>query len=104
MEVKQFRLESKTSTVFAAGKVIHTTQREFDLAFLLFRHVDLLLSRNQIMEAVWGRRAIDANSRTIDTHISRLRLKLDLRPETGFVLGTVYNHGYRLEQVEPLTA
>ena len=104
VEVKQFRLESKTSTVYASGEVIQTTQREFDLAFLLFRNVDLLLSRHQIMELVWGRRAIDSHSRTVDTHISRLRLKLDLRPETGFVLSTVYNHGYRLEQVEPLAA
>lgn len=104
VEVRQFRLESKTSTVYLAGEVIHTTQREFDLAFLLFRNVDLLLSRNQIIESVWGRRTIDTNSRTIDTHISRLRLKLDLRPETGLVLSTVYNHGYRLAQVEPLAA
>jgi DNA-binding response OmpR family regulator len=49
-----------------------------------------------IEQAVWGR-AMDAGSRTLDTHISRLRIKLALRPENGVRLTSVYSHGYRFE-------
>ena len=42
-----------------------------------------------------------SSSRSMDTHLSRLRIKLDLRSETGIVLTPVYNYGYRLERVSP---
>ena len=57
-----------------------------------------LLSRGYIMEAVWGQSA-DLNTRTVDTHVSRIRGKLQLTPENGWRLSAVYQHGYRLEQV-----
>ena len=44
--------------------------------------------------------SVDVPSRTMDTHISRIRSKLNLRPETGFKLTPVYNYGYRLEQIK----
>ena len=101
LTVKQFEFDSKTSRLSLAGAPLHLTQREFDLALLLFQNLNMLLTREQIQETVWGRRAVKTSSRTIDTHISRLRVKLDLRPETGFALNTVYKVGYRLEQVIP---
>lgn len=101
LSFRQFELDPKISRLSLAGTPVHLTQREFDLALLLFQNLDTLLTRDQMLESVWGRRALSAGSRTIDTHISRLRVKLDLRPDTGFVLTTVYKYGYRLEQVTP---
>ena len=48
------------------------------------------------MQAVWGQER-EAGSRSLDTHVSRLRARPDLRPENGVVLASVYGLGYRLE-------
>lgn len=74
------------------------TQKEFDLAVFLFRNAGRLLTRAHLLESVWGH-SEDLNTRTLDTHISRLRKKLDLTPQNGWRLSAVYQHGYRLEPV-----
>jgi DNA-binding response OmpR family regulator len=81
----------------AAGPAL--TSKEFSLALLLFRNTHRALSRGHILEAVWGRNP-DLPTRTLDMHISRIRSKLSLRPETGFRLAPVYSYGYRLERLE----
>jgi len=50
------------------------------------------------LEAVWASE-VEIPSRTMDTHVSRVRSKLQLRPENGFRLAPVYSYGYRLEQI-----
>jgi DNA-binding response OmpR family regulator len=78
------------------GVLLDLTQKEFELSWYLFSQLGRLLSRAQIMQAVWG---LDSaiETRTLDTHMSRLRRKLSLTPEHGFRLVSVYNFGYRLE-------
>jgi two-component system response regulator RegX3 len=80
------------------GEEVTMTQKDYELAVFLLRNVGRLLSRGYIMEAVWGQSA-DLNTRTVDTHVSRIRGKLQLTPENGWRLSAVYQHGYRLEQV-----
>ena len=74
------------------------TQKEFSLALLFFRNIGRPLSRAYIHESVWVREN-DVPSRTMDTHVSRVRNKLHLRPENGFRLVPVYSYGYRLEKL-----
>ncbi len=78
--------------------LIELTHKEFELALVLFRNVGRLLSRSYLLDRVWGTDA-DLNTRKVDTHISRVRTKLGLRPETGWRLNAVYHHGYRLENL-----
>ncbi|UCF25055.1 MAG: response regulator transcription factor [Ralstonia sp.] len=72
--------------------------REFELALLLFANVGRILSRTDIELALWGRE-LSPYSRTLDTHVSRLRKKLLLKPENGLRLRAIYGHGFCLERV-----
>jgi DNA-binding response OmpR family regulator len=90
--------ESRTGRLMVDGNPIDVTQKEFDLALLFFRNLGRPLSRAYILEAVWAR-DVEIPSRTMDTHVSRVRSKLQLRPENGFRLAPVYSYGYRLEQI-----
>ncbi|NNG14225.1 MAG: winged helix-turn-helix domain-containing protein, partial [Gammaproteobacteria bacterium] len=65
----------------------------------LFRNLGHIVSRGHMLESVWGHNQ-DINTRTADTHISRIRNKLGLVPENGWRISAIYHHGYRLEQVE----
>jgi DNA-binding response OmpR family regulator len=55
------------------------------------------VSRDSLLENVWNMSSA-VSTRTVDTHISRLRKKLELNGEHGWRLAAVYQHGYRLEQ------
>ena len=72
--------------------------RIFALALLFFRNLGRPLSRAYIHEAVWQRDTA-LPSRTMDTHVSRVRNKLQLKPEHGYRLVPVYSYGYRLEKL-----
>ncbi|MCR4301618.1 MAG: helix-turn-helix domain-containing protein [Sulfuricaulis sp.] len=66
------------------------------IAGFLFSYPGRLPSRNHILDSVWGR-GPGLNTRTVDTHVSRLRTKLGLSGEQGPALKAVYHYGYRLE-------
>ena len=80
------------------GEEVAMTQKDFELTVFLLRNLGRLLSRGHILEAVWGQSA-EINTRTVDTHVSRIRGKLKLTLENGWRLSAVYQHGYRLERV-----
>ena len=71
------------------------TGREFALAEFLFRHAEQPLSRAEIYSKVWHRPAVNT-SRAVDTLIHRIRTKLQLEAQHGFVLQPIYGFGYRL--------
>ncbi len=95
----RYVFESQLQSVRAGDEAVALTAKEFQLALALFRNLSRALSRGYLLEAVWGKNP-DLATRTLDAHISRIRLKLNLRPRNGFRLSTVYSYGYRLEQVE----
>jgi DNA-binding response OmpR family regulator len=100
LRVGEFEVDVDRRIVARRGVEMELTQKDFDLAVFLFRNVGNLVSRGHILESVWGRTS-DLNTRTVDTHVSRLRSKLGLVPENGWKLTAVYQHGYRLEQIAP---
>jgi two-component system, OmpR family, response regulator RegX3 len=98
LEFPPYRLDAAAHCAMFNGQPLELTQKEFDLALFLFRNVGQLLSRGHILESVWGRNP-EVLTRTMDTHVSKVRAKLKVYPENGFRLTPVYGYGYRLEQV-----
>lgn len=77
------------------GEEVKLTNKEFELATYLFRNAGCLVSRDFLLESIWGTRA-DLNTRTVDTHVSRIRSKLGINPAAGWQLSSIYQRGYRL--------
>lgn len=99
IDIPPYQINQPLRTISRDGREIELTQKEFELASFLFRNLGHVVSRNHIMESVWGQGEA-LNTRTVDTHISRIRTKLELTPENGWRLSAIYQHGYRLEQLE----
>ncbi len=94
----RFRFDVARSQAWNREQPVALTAKEFQLALLLLRNVGRPLSRGHLRESVWGS-GTDLPTRTLDTHISRVRSKLGLRPTEGFLLAPVYSYGYRLERL-----
>jgi len=97
----EFSLDDKTHRLTRSGAILDLTPKEYELVSFLFRNIDQVLSRADLLSHVWGCDA-DINTRTVDTHISRIRKKLELTPENGWKLESIYHYGYRLEQIETI--
>lgn len=96
LEFGELFVDVDSGEIRLGGCRCELTEREFQLALMLFRNVGRLISRDHLLESIWGISA-DIATRTVDTHISRLRQKLRLTPEHGWQLKAIYQHGYRLE-------
>lgn len=94
-----FRINRGARTVERGEQRIALTDKEYALAEFLFLNVGRLVSRQHLLEAVWGLHA-KAQTRTVDTHMSRLRSKLGLNGEQGWRLSSVHQFGYRLERLD----
>ena len=94
-----FEIDVQRGEVRKGGAKLELTPKEFELTVTLFRNIGRLLSRGHLQETVWGRSG-DLATRTVDTHVSQVRKKLDLRPESGYRVVPIYNYGYRHERLE----
>ncbi len=97
VEFGQYRFNLETKTAMCHDEEVKLTAREFEVAHYLFQRMGRLVSREQLLRDVW--RVSGVNTRTVDVHVSRVRKRLGITPENGFRIKTVYQHGYRLEQV-----
>ncbi|MFJ4293542.1 response regulator transcription factor [Cupriavidus sp. NPDC089707] len=103
LRLGEYAFDCAMRTATCNGHPICLTPKEFDLAVLLFRNEGRIVTRDHITAAVWGR-DISSLSRTIDTHVSRVRSKLGLQASQALRLTPVYTHGYRLERIERAAA
>lgn len=78
------------------GKPVRMKPKEFDLLLYLARHKGIALSRDLILERVWGW-SFDGNSRTVDVHVRWLREKIEPDPAMASRIMTVRGLGYRFD-------
>ena len=84
-------------TVTKNGQALNLTKKEFQLLVYLLEHQNQVLSREQLLNGVWGYDLL-GTSRIVDIHISHLRDKLEDNPKQPQWLKTVRGFGYRLEK------
>jgi DNA-binding response OmpR family regulator len=96
-DVSPYEIDTQRRRITVAAEAIKLTDREFDLAAFVFRRPGRIVSRETLLAQVWNLSSA-VTTRTVDTHMSRLRKKLKLSGEHGWQLTAVYQHGYRLEQ------
>ena len=84
----------KKHTVRVAGEEVSLTRKEFDLLCLLLKNEDQVVTREQLIQEVWGY-AYQGESRTVDVHVRTLRQKLG---QAGELIETVRGVGYRIRR------
>lgn len=83
-----------TRSVAVNGKPVELTAKEFDLLFYLARHAGRVYSRAQLLDQVWGY-GHDGYEHTVNSHINRLRAKIERRPADPEYVLTVWGVGYK---------
>ena len=87
-------LNTRSKKVTVNKNPVSLTKKEFEMLELFIRHPEQVFSREQLLEAIWGMDYLSASSRTVDTHVKTLRLKLR---EASSHVQTVWGIGYKLE-------
>ena len=93
MEVSGLKLDHARREVRVGEEPVKLTFKEYELLYYLMLNAELVLSREKIMESVWGY-DFEGESRTVDMHIKTLRQKLGA---SGSLIKTVRNVGYKLD-------
>ena len=95
LESKSTRIdiEHAARRVLVEGREIETTAKEFDLLRLFMQHPGQVLTREQIMERIWG--GEHYTLRTIDNFVARLRSKIEKNPDAPLHIETIRGIGYR---------
>lgn len=102
LEFGNLSVDQKNRLILRNGERVTLTPKTYNLAVFLLTNSGQLLTREFLLEQIWGREN-SSLSRTLDTHISRLRTVLGLTPEFGWQLQSVYQHGYRLDRIDNST-
>lgn len=97
LSLPPYSVDQQRRRISVDGNEIELTQREYELACYLIRRQGRIVSRDALLENIWNL-GPSVSTRTVDTHVSRLRKKLQLSGEHGWRLTAIYQHGYRLEQ------
>ncbi len=95
LQIGNLMLKRDERRVDVRGRQVELTKKEFNLLVLLVDNRERVMTREEIREALWGKRQLYSWSRAIDVHIRHLRLKLETDPDHPVLIQTVIGVGYR---------
>jgi len=102
LKLGRYTLDADARSVLVDGvdgqKLVNLPEREFALAMHFFRHVGCVVTKAELREKIWGESDPKYDA-TLSTYVSKLRSALQLRSKNGMLISTVYNHGYRMEEL-----
>ena len=90
------RLNTVTRRVFVDGQEVELKNREYELLQFLMLHPDMVFSREELYEKIWGLDAMGDNA-TVAVHINRVREKIEPDPSHPRYIQTVWGAGYRFK-------
>lgn len=93
--VRDIEIRSEQGIVLKGGVELPLTKTEYRLLHVFMENANKVLSRDQLLELVWGYEYL-GDSRLVDAHIRRLRLKIEDVPDEPKIIATVRGMGYRL--------
>ena len=96
IEAGSVRIDIERHVVSVRGENITMPLKEFDLLELLVRNSGRVLTRNQLIDRVWGADYV-GDTKTLDVHIKRLRAKIEIDPSSPVHINTVRGLGYKFE-------
>ena len=94
IDVTGLVIQAETRTVLAGGKAVELTAREFDLLLHFARHPGRVYSRSQLLDQVWGY-GHEGYEHTVNSHVNRLRAKIEKDPAKPDYVLTVWGVGYK---------
>jgi DNA-binding response OmpR family regulator len=89
-----WRLDPMRRELYRDGSAVPLTLREFDLLHFLVRHPGQVFSRSDLLQRVWGA-GFDGYEHTVNSHINRLRSKIEVDPHQPRLIETAWGVGYR---------
>ena len=92
------RIRLRGRQVFRAGREVRLTRKEFDLLVFLVEHRGEVVTRERLLDEVWGYDRFPT-TRTVDTHVLRLRRKFEADPDRPAWILTVHGQGYKFAAV-----
>ena len=100
LELNGVRLDPLTRQAQVEGRPLDLTPREFDLLYFFVKHPEKVFSRLDLLNQVWGYQH-DGYEHTVNTHINRLRAKIEADPADPARILTVWGKGYRFADGGP---
>ncbi|AIY42902.1 DNA-binding response regulator [Collimonas arenae] len=88
-----YAFHTRSYSLTMADRPIKMTDKEFELALLLFSNLNQVISRTYILTYVWGH---TVPTRSLDVHLARIRRKLQLGSKSSYRLISIYAQGYKL--------
>lgn len=98
-DIKGLHIDLKGFKVRLNDLDVNLTKKEIELLYTLASNSTKAFSRDNLLDSVWGY-SYYGDSRTVDSHMTRLRAKLDAYDHPGWVLKTVWGVGYKFEVIE----